>query len=73
MTKQWMKIFACIAIVIFANNVVRAAPTGLAAAVDSYLKPAADAAEEKIKDCTGQGSLDSTGECSKVLKTILRR
>ena len=72
MTKQWMKIFACIAIVIFANNVVRAAPTGLAAAVDSYLKPAADAAEEKIKDCTGQGSLDSTGECSKVLKTILR-
>jgi hypothetical protein len=49
MTKQWMKIFACIAIVIFANNVVRAAPTGLAAAVDSYLKPAADAAEEKNK------------------------
>jgi predicted chitinase len=71
-----LKLIACVGILLCAaslNEAKATKPAGLAAAVKSYLKPAAMAAEKKIQDCTGKGDLDkSTGECSTVLQTILR-
>ena len=71
-TTLWFKVslFVTLFVALVSTDVAKAQKnSGLAAALTGYLRPAAVAADEKIRNCNRNAA---TNPCSKILKTIVQ-